>query len=111
MSTYSLGLVVIRLIAEGEAKAGNFDAIYPEHLWMALTKISDLANEVIADIINVAPDDKAALIAETEHLRTWFAAQQMDTIRLRRKLRSLLGRGNGTPEQLHRSSDSRWRRS
>ncbi len=96
----------MRLIAEGEAKAGNFDAIYPEHLWMGLTKLSDLSNDVITGLLDIGQAEKTALLEETDRLRKWFAEQGIETIRLRRKLRGLLGKGKGTKERLHRSAES-----
>lgn len=106
MNTYSLGLVLVRLIAEGEAKARNFERILPEHLWIGLCKISDLPEEVVTGILDLSTEEKSALLGEVRALQHWFVARQIDTTRLRRRLRSLLGKGKGTKTRLHRSPES-----
>ncbi len=106
MNNYSLGLVLVRLIAEGEAKARKFDMILPEHLWIGLCKISDLPEDIVTGILNFGPEEKSAIIGEVRALQLWFAAKGIDTTNLRRKLRSLLGKGKGAKERLHRSPES-----
>lgn len=104
--SYSLGIIIVRLIAEGEAKAGDFDMILPEHLWNGLCKISDLPDEVITGLVDIRREEKSAIISEVRALQEWFAAKQIDATRVRRRVRSLLGKGKGTRECLHRSPES-----
>jgi class 3 adenylate cyclase len=101
MSTYSPGILAVRIIAEIEAKAGKFDAIQPEHLWIGLCKIVDLPEEVIAGMLN-----GQNIAQELAELKAWFASHQIMPVQFRRKLRELLGKGTGTKEHLHRSPES-----
>ena len=105
MSALSTGLVVVRIVAEIEAKAGAFGAIDPEHLWMALTKLAELPEEAVRRLQN-GDDDKEGLVDEVARLRAWFERAGMDSTKMRRKLRHLLGRGTGCAGKIHRSKAS-----
>ena len=45
MRNLSLGVDYVRLFSEMEAKAGRFDVILPDHLWLGLCKICDISTE------------------------------------------------------------------
>ena len=106
MKGLSTGVVVVRLAAENEAKAGAFAAIEPEHLWMALTKLAELPEDATRVLLE-GDGDKKALAEEVTRLRAWFKSAGMDPTQMRRRLRHLMGRGPGCPDELHRSKECR----
>ncbi len=107
MKRLSSGLILVRAIAESEAKAGKFAAILPEHFWMALCKLTELPKDLVGNMIRGSAENIAALHVEIEMLRSLLASQKIDTTHVRRKLRLELGRGSGSGGRLHRSPESR----
>lgn len=106
MNPYSPGIVLTRLLGEVEAKAAGFDAILPEHLWIGLTKLSELPQETVSKALPGGRRERQLLIAEIERLDRWFAEQAIDPKLSRRRLRRILGRGHGGKGRLHRNEAS-----
>jgi hypothetical protein len=106
MTKLSLGLIWVRFMAESEARGGNFEAIYPEHFWMALCKLTELPKQLVSNMVRGSTEQLASLQAEIDMLRTLLATQKIDTPHVRRKLRLEIGRGAGSGERLHRSPES-----
>lgn len=91
-------------IAGQEAIAAQFGEIEPEHFLAALFKFAELP---IRDLDNIAPraDVVRELRAEVDAVRGELETRSIDSTRLRRELRALLGKGDGgfDGEQMHRS--------
>ena len=106
MRNLSLGVDYVRLFSEMEAKAGRFDVILPDHLWLGLCKICDLPPEKVNHLIPVNEKKQQALSDEIANLRKWFESKSIDLTRLRRKLRALLSQEGRVKEHASLSDQS-----
>ena len=104
----SASIELVMQLAGQEAIAGKFKEIQPEHLCMALLKLSELP---VVDVDRIASGSSAAkeLAAEVAAVREALQGRSIDTTRTRRQLRDRLGSG-GSPYDggpMHRSPPSR----
>lgn len=88
-----------------EAATGQFPHIEPEHMLMALLKVSELRRDEVDKLAQGASN----LIVEIEAVRNELLRRRIDSTSLRRELRAKKGQG-GSPFQggiLHRSPETR----
>ena len=104
----SPSIELIWQLAAREATVGKFAEIKPEHFCIALMKLSELP---VNDAMDISPDAKVArqLADEVSAIRRDLGDRGIDARRVRRKLRSQLGVGEGAAEggSVHRSEASR----
>ncbi|MBI5085011.1 MAG: hypothetical protein HZB13_10500, partial [Acidobacteria bacterium] len=88
----SIMLDLIWNLAAKEAISANFKDIEPEHVFMALLKVSELQPQ---DLSKLASSAEVAREAEREvsQLRGMTEKHGLDSTRVRRKLREVLGHG------------------
>lgn len=96
MSRYSIGIAVVREFAKMEAKAGRFNAVLPEHLWMGLSRFSQLSESSASKMLKAGDEKKTLLIAEVLKIREWFRQNGMESARARRKLCQLVSRAKSS---------------
>jgi ATP-dependent Clp protease ATP-binding subunit ClpC len=106
MVDYSSGILLARIMGEAEARAGTFPQIRPEHLWMGLTRLSELTETKVAASLKAGPAEQTRLNGEIRRLRRWFEERSMPPASMRRNLRGRLGRGPGLSGRLRRSPES-----
>jgi len=106
MSKYSIGVRVVNEFAKTEAKAGNFNTVLPEHLWMGLIRLSELSKESISNILKGSDEKKSLLNTEAGKMREWFRCNRMESARTRLKLCQMLGKIRGTDVNQRSSSES-----
>lgn len=104
----SISIEIIMQLAGQEAIAAQFKEIEPEHLLEAILKLSELAVEEIASIVQGA-DAARNMTLEINVLHEKLATKSIDSTKIRRKLREILGNGNSPYDggYIHRSSSSR----
>ena len=73
---------------------------------MALCKLSELPEETVAKLVKGEEKERTHLNAEIKNLKEWFRKKGMETTIVRRRLRSIVGKGKGSPKELHRSPES-----
>ncbi len=104
----SPGTVLVWSLAAREAMLAEMPEIEPEHLYCALLKVSELAVEEMAGLLQ-RPSDPAALATEQAAVRAILEARGIDSRQARRGLRQALGKGGPPPAggTVHRSAASR----
>lgn len=104
----SVSLELVWQLAAREAIAGEFAEIEPEHMFMAVLKFSEMPSQGMANL-GIAPEVATLLSSDVEAVRQELESCSIDSTQVRRKLRTLLGKG-GAPYSggaMHRSPDSR----
>ncbi|MSR64894.1 MAG: ATP-dependent Clp protease ATP-binding subunit [Verrucomicrobiae bacterium] len=110
MPQHSPSLILVRSLAEAEAKAGRHDAIEPAHLFLGLCKLCDLQlNQMLLGKLPNADQVLPAIEIEMAELRLAFSNAGLKPTEFRRRLRAALGRGSAEnkDERLHRSPECR----
>ncbi|MCZ2075598.1 MAG: hypothetical protein LC130_11445 [Bryobacterales bacterium] len=104
----STSIELLWQMAAQEAIAGEFAEIEPEHFFAAVLKFAEIP---VAELGNVAsgahvPEE---LAADVEKVRQVLQSREIDTTRVRRELRTRLGKGRSPYDggQKHRSEGSR----
>ena len=104
----SASIELVWQLAAREALVGQFGMIEPEHFCMALLKFAELP---IEEGRGVSPESQAAkqLACEVAVIRERLASRALDSMRVRRRLRALLGKRGvpGTGRRMPRSQASR----
>src|ERR1700737_1226497 len=106
MSTYSPGVLLAWQIAAAEAAAGTFEFIEPEHILIGLCKVSDGLTPAIAKWLEQHSGNLEQLRNEVGVLEQLFSTFSLDRVKLRRLMRSLIGKGeyvNHERRTVHRS--------
>lgn len=95
-------------IAAQEAAAADFKYIEPDHFYLAVLKFSELPADIIAQFASTSTVVEE-LCAEVSVIRLEFERCGITSTPVRRKMRSLLGRGVSPYHggQMHRSQQSR----
>lgn len=110
MERFSPGVVMLWALAGAEARAGRHENIEPAHLMLGLCKLCDLPLDQVlpADLPGVE-DAVAALETEVEQVRSVFRSVGLDVTTFRRRLRGVLGIGEGAlaSQVIHRSPEAR----
>ena len=100
----SASIELLMQMAAQEAIAGEFGEIAPEHLLMALLKLSELP---VQEVGKIAPGAEVVrqLAVEVDALRNELAGRSIDSTDARRRLRGVLGNGGQHYEDgpMHRS--------
>ncbi|MBP8646164.1 MAG: AAA family ATPase [Syntrophobacteraceae bacterium] len=105
---YSSGIQITMALAQNEATAGEFREIQPEHVLMAILKLSEMDGDILEKSLgNMVPLD--LLKEEHRGIRELLRSRALDSKPLRRNLRNLLGNGGFPPRGagLHRSAETR----
>ena len=88
MSELSAGYILARVIAEIEVKAGDFDAIRPEHFWMALSRLGEMSEDAIPELLEADEEVLSSLQGEVRRLSHWFQSEGLEPTKIRRKRNS-----------------------
>lgn len=105
---YNPGVEILLSIAARECITANFNEIQPEHILIGILKYSEIDRNTLRNLIN-DPDLLNTLYTDIESISTLLQDKRLDSIMIRRRLRSALGDG-GVPFQggdLHRSIEAR----
>lgn len=106
MRAVSLGLVLARRGAEGEARRRGAGAIEPAHLWLAVLKLARLDRAALRALAGGDAPGRSELFAELESLAAHLAARGIDPSASCRALEATLPDGPGSPAVLHRSAEA-----
>lgn len=107
MHGLSLGMKWVCDFAAAEAFYGKFELIEPEHLFVGICKVGNLAEDIDWQRSNLPPAVETALRSEIDAVISVFSGH--DRVSLYRELRQRKGSGSyhHRPEQvLHRSGES-----
>jgi hypothetical protein len=89
---FSASIDVAMLLAAQEAIAGGFKGIEPEHLLEAILKLSEIPVEELEKMTNNQGAAKE-LVKEAASVRSELKLRTIESTRVRRELRALLGKG------------------
>ncbi len=110
MIEYTVGVNLAWQIAAGEAAHRGHQFIEPEHLFIGLCKLGNLAEREDWARAGLPESQARSLRMEAESVAEVFASFQIDRVALYREVRRRTGRGgfqHGEHEVIHRSGQSR----
>ena len=110
MADISIGLDFTWQVAAVEAAYRRHEFIDPEHLFIGVCKVGNLAQLEDLNVLQLAASLRDALKAEADAVATLFGKFQLDHVAVYRELRKRKGQGDfehNENAQIHRSPASR----
>jgi hypothetical protein len=110
MIRHSDSLLLVWKVSDFEARNLSASLIEPQHLFLGLLKSVDINLRVISELLEIDTQKLAEVARDLADVRTTFEKCQIDTTRVRRKLRQIETEHSHkeiSKKKLRRSSESR----